>query len=177
MAFTYSKLAESTVGSGGASAITFNNIPQNYTDLCVKYSLRSAFSGAATVDCYLQFNSSTLGYSERMIYNSSGTAAGSASNSAGNIAWAGTMPTVNATASTFGNSELYIPNYASTTTFKSLSFDNSGENNSATAWSLMLNAGLWSNNTAINSITLYSANSSNLVQHSTATLYGIRIEL
>ena len=42
MAFTYSKLAESTVGVSGAAFIDFNNIPQNYTDLVLLYSARAA---------------------------------------------------------------------------------------------------------------------------------------
>ena len=37
---TMTKLATVTVGSGGSSTITFSNIPQNYTDLVVKASLR-----------------------------------------------------------------------------------------------------------------------------------------
>lgn len=173
MANTYTLIQSVTVGSGGAASIEFGSIPATYTDLIIKHSLRSAVS-AALNDCYLRFNSSTSGYSERMLYNSSGTAAGSASNSAGNIAWAGTMPAGTATASIFGNTEIYIPNYASSTTFKSISFDTSGENNSATNWSLMLNAGLWSNNSAITSITLYPASSSTFVQYSSASLYGIK---
>jgi hypothetical protein len=174
MANTFVKIASVTVGSGGASNIEFTSIPATYTDLVVKYSLRGDTFAAALIDCYLRFNSSTSGYSERMIYNSSSTAVGSASNSASNIAWAGTTSAAAATASVFGNSELYIPNYTSTTTYKSISFNNSGENNSATDWSLMLNAGLWSNNSAITTITLFPASSSNWVQYSTATLYGIK---
>jgi hypothetical protein len=173
MANTYVQIGSTvTVGAGGASSIDFTSIPSTYTDLVVKHSLRSAIS-ATLNDCYLRFNSSTSGYSERMLYNSSGTAVGSASNSAGNIAWAGTMPAGTATANIFGNTEIYIPNYASSTTFKSISFDTSGENNSTTNWSLMLNSGLWSNNSAITSVTLYPASSSTFVQYSTATLYGI----
>jgi len=173
MAVTHKLIQTITVGSGGSASIDFTSIPGTYTDLIIKHSLRSAVSTTLN-DCYLRFNSSTSGYSERMIYNSSGTAAGSASNSAGNIAWAGTMPAGTATASIFGNTEIYIPNYASSTIFKSISFDTSGENNSATDWSLMLNAGLWSNNSAITSITLYPANSSTFVQYSSASLYGIK---
>mgnify|MGYP000710243465 FL=1 len=102
MAVTHKLIQTITVGSGGSASIDFTSIPGTYTDLIIKHSLRSAVSTTLN-DCYLRFNSSTSGYSERMIYNSSGTAAGSASNSAGNIAWAGTMPAGTATASIFGN--------------------------------------------------------------------------
>jgi hypothetical protein len=76
-----------------------------------------------------------------------------------------------ATSSTFGNGELYIPNYAGSTN-KSYSADSVAETN-ATATFMYLTAGLWSNTAAINSITMTPQGGSNFVQYTTATLYGI----
>ena len=42
-----------TVGSGGASSIAFNNIPQTFTDLLIKMSVRA--SGPGPMDAYLNF--------------------------------------------------------------------------------------------------------------------------
>jgi hypothetical protein len=77
------------------------------------------------------------------------------------------------TASTFGNFQMYIPNYAGSSN-KSVSIDAVTENN-ATAAEANLVAGLWSSTAAITSITLYNYGSvTNFMQHSTATLYGIK---
>ena len=42
MANTYIKIASNTVGSGGVSSITFSSIPQTYTDLVIKASVRTS---------------------------------------------------------------------------------------------------------------------------------------
>ena len=78
-----------------------------------------------------------------------------------------------ATSNTFGNSELYIPNYAGSTN-KSSSADAVAESNTTTVFAY-LNAALWSSTAAITSITLTpDAGGANFVQYSTATLYGIK---
>lgn len=173
MAYTYSLLASSTVGAGGASAITFNNIPQNYTDLVVKVSLRNTAADTNT-DTKITFNGSTSGYSARRI-TGSGTAAGSVTQSPTDAIYfglpgEGTLWTV----STFANGEMYIPNYTSSNN-KSISLDGVAENN-GTAAAAHFAAALWSNSVAINQITLTSGNG-NWAQYTTATLYGIRVEL
>jgi hypothetical protein len=45
MAYTYSKIASVTIGSGGSSSINFIAIPQNYTDLILKLSARDDTAG------------------------------------------------------------------------------------------------------------------------------------
>ena len=77
---------------------------------------------------------------------------------------------VGATASTFGNAEIYIPNYASSNN-KSVSADFVSETNAADAI-FGLTAGLWANTSAITSIKLTPAAA--FAQYSTATLYGIK---
>jgi hypothetical protein len=173
MAFTYSKLASTTVGAGGASEIIFSNIPQNYTDLIVKVSLRAA---ASTTDqtFNLRFNgSSGTSYSVKRLFGEGSTAGSDGDTSATSINMY-SIPGNGATASTFGNSEIYIPNYAGSTN-KSVSADVVSENNATRALA-DLAAGLWSNTTAINQVTIL-VNTTTFMQYSTATLYGIRVEL
>lgn len=164
MANTYKALSTVTVGAGGASSIDFTNIPQTYTDLVVKISARCANAGNAA-EVYLRVNGSTGIYSSRLLYGN-GTSAGSSTEttmaSVGNAA--------GDTASTFGNSEYYIPNYVSGNN-KSVSIDGVNENNGTTAYTY-LNAGLASTTSPITSIALTS-NKGNFVQYSTATLYGV----
>ena len=89
----------------------------------------------------------------------------------GNFNYIAQVPNASATASTFGNSEIYIPNYASSG-YKSISADSVSENNATAAYAFMA-ALLWSNSAAINRITITGLGSS-FVQYSTATLYGIK---
>jgi len=155
-----------TVGSGGAASIDFTSIPQTYTDLVVKVSAR------ATVDetqLELQFNGSTSGYSIRRL-TGDGSNAASASLSSVSVMQFGRGSSSTQTASTFGNTEIYIPNYTSSNN-KSTSSDGVNENN-ATSANTYLGAGLWANSAAISSIKIFF-NTGNFAQYSTATLYGV----
>lgn len=161
---TFTLIASSTVGSGGASDITFSAIPATYTDLVVKASLRGSRS-----DFYdsldVEFNGSAG--SSRYLYGD-GSAAGSASFATRiRVQLVGST----ATSNTFGNFEMYVPNYTSSNN-KSTSIDAVGENNATDAYA-NLSAGLWSSSAAITSIKLYFP-SFNILQHSTAYLYGVK---
>lgn len=80
------------------------------------------------------------------------------------------IPGSTATASTFCNSEFYVPNYRSSNQ-KSVSADTAFENNT-TAAGLVLLAGLWTGTAAISAIRIYP-DGGNFAQYSTLTLYGI----
>lgn len=164
MAITYKKIASVTVTSaGGASNIEFTSIPSTYDDLVVKVSGRSSFSYYYG---QVYFNNSTTGYSRRQLGGDGSSAfSGSYSNEFTLI-----VGRSNETASTFGNMEIYIPNYAGSTN-KSFSVDGVTENNATSAYAIMY-AALWSNTAAITSIKL-DPDSGDFVQYSTATLYGI----
>jgi len=166
MANTYEAIATVTVGSGGAADMQFTSIPGTYTDLCLKISARTD-TAASVEDLELAFNSNTASFSGINIF---GTGATTGSVSAGRRAALATASS--ATASTFANSEIYIPNYAGSTN-KSYSFDGVHETNATTAYQVLY-AGLWSNSAAITSISITGENSGNFVQYSTATLYGIK---
>jgi hypothetical protein len=57
-----------TVGSGGISAIEFTGIPQTYTDLLIKLSLRSNQNANTGENLRLRFNGSSASvYSERSL--------------------------------------------------------------------------------------------------------------
>ena len=168
MANTYTLIASSTVGAGGAASIDFTSIPSTYTDLVLKYSGRSASGSNVLDNVYLTFNGSTTGYTQKLLFTTNGTSAGSDTGTSYNFNYT----TGNgATASTFSNCEMYIPNYAGSTN-KSYSADMVTENN-ATAAGVLMNATLWSNTAAINRVTLQIAGF-NFVQYSTAYLYGVK---
>jgi hypothetical protein len=167
MAKTYVKIASVTVGAGGAASIEFTSIPGTYDDLVIKISSRSTTNlGGVWTGVNVRLNGSTTSLTSRQLYGT-GSAAGSAATATDNF-WTTSSA---ATASTFDNSEIYIPNYAGSTN-KSFSADSVTENN-ATAALAALTANLWSNTNAVTSITLVEAGNS-FAQHSTAVLYGIK---
>ena len=172
MANTMSLIASTTVGVAGSATIDFTSIPSTYTDLCLKVSLRT-LNAAAYNSASVTFNGSGAGYSEINLYgNSSGAVSLSNSGAQIDYLW---VDATTATASTFGNSEIYIPNYAGSTN-KSVSFDITTENNASavnTAFAGIM-AGLWSNTAAINRVTITAGSASTFVQYSTAYLYGIK---
>jgi hypothetical protein len=163
---TYYLLASNTVGSGGASSITFSSIPQTgYTDLVVKVSGRCT-SGVTGSDVKVSFNGVTTNITSKNLYGS-----GSGAGSQQPTYIPGIASAALDTASTFGNMEVYIPNYTSSN-FKSVSLDAVNENNAAAAYTY-LTAGLWSATSAITEIAV-APFSGNWVQYSTFYLYGIK---
>jgi len=160
------------VGSGGAASIEFvsvGDIPSDYTDLKILISARSDRSGFDNDPLFIEFNGDTgASYAVRAL-RGSGSAASSFTET---DIWLAQIPAATATSSTFGNVSVYIPNYLSTNP-KSVSADGVGENNATAAYQ-MITAGLWdiATDEAITSIKLYAQNG-NLVQYSSATLYGI----
>jgi hypothetical protein len=155
------------------ASVTFANIPQSgYTDLKVVVSARSTsgYAGENVDDMKLNFNNNTsAAYSRRQV-ESNGSVAGSGNTPNSTFLYAGTCVSNTATASTFGNYELFIPNYLSSNN-KSLSMDVANENN-ATKTYAQLQAGLWANTSAINRIDFGLVNGS-FVQYSTFSLYGL----
>ena len=164
-----------TVGSGGISSVSFNNIPQTYTDLKILGSARTVRSGASSDYLLIIFNgSSASGYEYRTLQGN-GSAASSNNGGSGLSGTAigfDRFPSSTATANTFGNFEMYIPNYTASR-YKSISSDQVAENNASEAISL-LQASIWANNSPISSIKFSIGGGTLIDVHSTFTLYGIR---
>ena len=175
MANTYTLIASYTA-TGTVSDITFSSIPSTYTDLCVKYSLRSNSTSGTTEYCLFRFNNdSGSNYTTRSI-TAGGTSTSSGTRASQTELWSNNSSTgandANDTANTFSNGEIYIPNYLSSTQ-KSASIDDLAENNSTTTNKLGLAAGIWTGTAAINAIKIFPLSGS-WVQYTTAYLYGIK---
>ena len=174
MAYTFSKLASVTVGAGGAASISFTNIPQNYKDLCIKVSARSGRTSFPDDGLLIALNGSTSSFTQKGL-EGSGSSASSFSAGWGTANSIANINGPTSAANTFSNNEIYISDYASGN-LKSLFSDSVQENNQTTAYQDMF-ADLWSNVTAITSITFTTYSTTNFAQYSTATLYGIRAEV
>ena len=149
--------------------MAFLNIPQTYTDLVIKFSVRFTDAGTSNSGLF-RINGSTVNYTRKVLEGAGSGTPGSYGGSSS--AWSTTdMGAAGSTASTFGSGELYITNYTSSN-YKSATQDVVMENNASTAY-MTLNSFLWSDTSAISYITC----TGNFAQYSTFHLYGIKAEV
>ena len=162
-----------TVGAGGAATVTFNNIPQTFTDLQVVISSRTTAAVTAT-DVFAFFNNDTGGanvYSGTRLIGSGSSASSDRQTGINAMRWGTTVGT-SSTSNTFSSTAVYVANYT-TSTFKQVIVDAVDENN-ATATNSFLSAMLYfpSSPTGITKI-LLGPLSGSFAQHTTVTVYGI----
>ena len=168
MATTMKLIAKVTLGSDSATT-SFTDIPATYDDLLLVISARSSRADIFEVAA-ARFNGAAndTNHSSRYLLGD-GSAASSGTNTYARL---GLIPANTATSSTFGNLEVYIPNYAGSTN-KSYSASSVMENNATTSY-IDVMAGLWSNTAAITSIAFHTVLGSNYKSGSTFYLYGIK---
>jgi hypothetical protein len=164
-------LIETKTLSSAAASIEFTSIPQDGTDLYLLTSLRDTAAIIGSAGARLIFNGNGTGSSRKSL---TGNASSATSDSESTI-WVryGQHPGANATANTFSNDSVYIPNYSGSTN-KSVSADAVGENNASGSDSAyqVLTAGLWANTAPITSLQVQS-NSTSFAAGSTFSLYKI----
>ena len=159
-------LLNSYQATGSVASIAFTSIPQTYTDLLLVGSLRETQAGVIGGP-KVRPNNVTTNFTGKRLYG-----AGTSYGSDNLTAWFLLDCCSNATTNTFGNSEIYIPNYTSSIN-KSASVNSTMENNSTTDWEVEIHGSLWSNTSAITSLYVYP-DSGNFVQYSSLYLYGIK---
>ena len=170
---TMSLIASNTVGSGGVSSVTFSSIPATYTDLKIVVSPKSSYTGSYYDNMLMTFNGVGSAYSFLRFIGIGGGTSTDGPFTSQSVIYIGEIDASGGsiTSNTFSNNEIYIPNYT-TSNYKSISIDKTLENNSSSNYILGFVAGLWSNTSAISSITFTNASSS-FVQYSTFNLYGV----
>lgn len=153
-----------TVGSGGASSITFNSIPQTFTDLALQMSLRTT---ASAIFDYMGLNINNGSAVEIIRLQGTGSAANSTRSAGGNsfIVNGNTS-----TANTFSSSFVYLPNYT-TTNSKQFIIDTVTETNATGAYQELDAMYFANSSTSTTTISLYA--SGNFMQYSTFSLYGV----
>jgi hypothetical protein len=161
-----------TVGVGGTTAVTFNNIPQGYTDLVIHSSARIVGSGSASM--YMIFNGDTSqSYGQTRLGADSASVFADHDNFTQAITYLN-IPSASNTANTFSNSEMRINDY-SDGNFKSYFVDSVTENNSNTATNLyqMGISGSYIKTDPITSIQIRELTGGTFAQNSTFTVYGV----
>jgi hypothetical protein len=166
---TYELIGSVTVGAGGASNISFTSIPSTYTDLLVRFSARTS-SNYGSVFAQTDMSLNSTGYTaDRVLFGTNGTAY----SNTGGVGTTYGVTSNTATASTFGNSDIYVPNYAGSAQ-KVSSSDGVSESNSATSI-CSINVTRFNVTSAVTSLTITPTSSAGgWVQYSTAYLYGIK---
>lgn len=169
MANTYQLIASTTL-STTSTLVTFSSIPATYTDLVLRFSARLGNAGAD--DWTIQPNGSNTNGTSRMVYyDGSGASAAAASTSNASLLF-GTIPGTSITSNTFGSCEIYIPNYAGTTT-KPISGISVMENNNSVYAFIHATAGLYNNTSSLTSLDVRGGGSQ-FVSGSSFFLYGIK---
>jgi hypothetical protein len=162
---TMTLIETKTLGTAAAS-IEFTSIPQDGTDLYFLFSLRAS---ADASNWTLSFNASSSNFTTLQVFGNG--ASGSATSAANSGQAYGAVNPSTATADTFANATMIIPNYSGATN-KSYNVTGVSENNGTTAFQTV-SAGLWSQTAAITSVKFEVSGGSNFTIGSTISLYKI----
>ena len=169
---TYTLIATQSVPAGsGSSSVTFSSIPNTYTDLIVKFSVRVE-RGVAMTPLWMRINSDTgTNYFMRLGYGN-GSATDSLNYNLGYLI-TGYVNAASSTGAVYTNGEICITNYTSSNQ-KAISIDIASEQD-ATSAIVGFTAGIWTGASAVTSITFLEGNdNSNISQYSNFYLYGIK---
>lgn len=162
-------IASNTLTTSAAS-VTFSSIPDIYTDLALRYSVRGNITGTDSLQTGIQFNGTTSGYSHTYLYGNGTTTASGSATSQSSLEAVQEDSTGN-TANIFASCEIYIPNYTSSTN-KPVGRFGASEQNGTTAY-ISVHAGLSNVTSAITSITI-KTNANDFIAGSSFFLYGIK---
>ena len=169
---SYASIATVTVGSGGATNVTFSSIPSTYTHLQIRAIVRDA--GSSQNGFWLRFNGdSTSGnYYWHELYGT-GSSALAYAEAPSTVNFGGVMPYSANASQIMGAAIIDILDYSNTNkakTIRSLAgYDANGSGNIA------LLSGAWNNsNAAITSILLQDSAGINFSQYSSFALYGVK---
>lgn len=170
MALQLFKIADVTVSSP-QTTVEFTSIPQGYTDLVVKASVR--LSPAAVTQSMGMYINSLASDSSYKTLTGTGSTTGSITGSAQQDMYVGEVCANSATASTFSNTEILIPNYTSSKQ-KSVLTDAVTENNGTLSYTF-LGTGLCTKTAAVTLLgfRIFAGGGSTILTNSTFTLYGV----
>ena len=164
----YYSIATQTVGSGGASSITFSSIPSTYTHLQLRMMVRET----STSNGYsMQFNGDTgNNYARHYLYGTGSSAAAAAVTSTSSMILADAAISTSTTG-VFGASVCDVLDYTNVNKNKVIKtlggYDNNGNG------AIFFNSGLWMNTSSVTSIVI-NPDAGSFAQYSSFALYGIK---
>jgi hypothetical protein len=172
MPSTYTLIASAT--PSGTTSTTFSSIPSTYSDLKLVSSTRTTRSGANLDLLGYRFNGDGTASNHKYIRLSSDASSSSIPSSTIGNELVQYSTGATSTTNTFASSEIYIPNYTSTSSNKVFYTDSVTGQLNSTAFYQAIFANQWLSTAAITSITIYSTNAANFVSGSSFYLYGIK---
>lgn len=166
---SFDSIATTTVGSGGASTVTFSSIPSTYQHLQIRYV--SETDSASNYN-YMRFNSDTgTNYSNHFLWGQGASNAFSSGTSNDTNIYGGR--TYNGNNTYWGAGIIDIFDYANTNKNKTVKII-SGDDVDGTSGLPILISALWRSTSAITTIELRPQVSGNFRQYSKFALYGIK---
>lgn len=170
---TYESIVTAIVDSGGASSITFSNIPQTYAHLQIRGIGKTDGAGNGySMLISVNSDTTTTNYRTHYLYGEGSTAISGTYNTFSGVLFPGDVTGAGSNVALFGANIIDILDYSSTT--KNKTFRSLGGQERNGAGNIGLNSGLWINTSAITSLSLTVAGDTNFVQYSHFSLYGIR---
>ena len=170
---SYFQIASVTVGSGGASDVTFSSISSTYTHLQIRGILRNTSGSAGSLDLFTRFNSDTAAnYRNYKQIGGVGSSAFAAASGTGNEIRNAYFLNDGNTASMYSAWVCDILDYKNTNKYKVTRALNGQDLNGS--GSIRFFSGLWMSTSAITSITLTVEGGNNFKQYTQFALYGIK---
>jgi hypothetical protein len=168
----YESIATVVVGSGGASTITFDSIPQTFQHLQIRGIARNSSAGPNYNFTRINLNNNTGSDYAYHLLRGDGTDAASGAGSSQTFMWSALSVDNGVTSNIFSGFVIDILDYTNTnknTTVRSLAgYDANGSGYVA------LLSGLFNNTAAITEIDLTDTAADNFAQYSSFSLYGIK---
>ena len=154
-----------------ASAVTFSDIPSNYTHLQIRGSGRAANS-VTDENLIIQFNNDTgANYSLHNLYGT-GAAAGANASANASVSYFARVTGASSNASIYGIVIADVLDYTNTSKYKTIRSLSGHDQNGSGYVTLM--SGSWRSTSAITTITIKNDAASNIAAGSTFALYGIK---
>lgn len=175
---SYESISTVTVGSGGASTVTFSSIPSTYQHLQFRIYARSTIAGTSSDNIAFRINGDTgSNYSTHNLY---GTGLGAYAAAFAGLSYAYLPSTIASSgnlANTFAGVVVDVLDYANTnknTTIRALGGYDENANSGPSVYDnrIQLSSAFWNNTAAVNSLVFQT--SGNFAQYTTFALYGIK---
>jgi hypothetical protein len=159
---------------GGETAVNFTSINQSYQHLEIRYVARGGSGSAGYNDLFMQINGVTSGnYSDMYQGGSGGTLLANGGATGLTRMRAGIQTQNGLTAGIFGCGVIRIPNYTSTTSYKTARTEAGWSTAGQTGAVFQETGGLWVNTNAVTSLSLIPGDGS-YIAGSRFSLYGIK---
>lgn len=162
---TYEPITNQTLVSAAAT-ISFNSIPQTYTDLLLVSRIRFVGGGGESVmNCQIDADTSNSYSQTRLVGSTSGSTTSDRSSNGNNVIVGAGVDT----ADEWSVNIAHFQNYSNNTTYKTVL-----SRTNVTSSRVMAIVGMWRDVAGISALYIYNNGSTNFSIGSSFTLYGIK---